>query len=409
MPDMKPKFSLGLLLSGTSVSIYVYEFIKWMLASEHLELRAVFVRPPSSGAAASYLPDHWQEDCESKPRPVNVFLFSLVLMLERLLLLKNRDHRHHLQKFDLLSLVPDRIIRKAPDSSSDFSDQPDLDLLIAFAAGPFSKDILLRAKLGVIALSPSDNRVYRGGPPGFWEVYFREDVTGFTIQHLQLCSRKTETIFRGRVATQFYYLLNQASLFKKSNHYLRQVVDRIAITGTLPASQEKLPFSELPRRVPASGHILRYASGLGRILFSKILQKLGGDHRWKVAFLPGAWRSAALWRARIIENEPGHYLADPFAITRGGNTYCFVEDYDIARQRGRITVYGIVDGQATYIGAALQEDFHLSYPYLFHYDGELYMCPESSAVREIRVYKCVEFPLRWKLESTIMKGVSAAD
>jgi hypothetical protein len=405
------KFRLGLLLDGVCVSKYVYEFIKWALVNEHLELRAIFVRSPAQASGSSLLPDHWheEEDCESYRRPLAILLFKLILVLERLLLLKNRDHYHHLHRFDLSSILPAEMIRDPPTDDSALITAPDLDLLITFALGPIDKGIWKTARLGVIALSPSDDRLYRGGPPGFWQVYFREDVTAFTIQHLQPSSGENETLFRGQIATQFYFLLNQASLFQKSSYYLRQVVEQVAITGTLPTGQEKLPSSDIPQGMPAMRHTVRYALGLGRLLISRILQKLGADYRWKVAFLPGGWRGAVLWRASVIENERGHYLADPFVITRDGKHFCFVEDYDIANKRGKITVYELGDGHATYLGVALQEEFHLSYPYLFDYHGEIFMCPETSAAREIRVYKCVEFPLRWKLESTLMKGVSAVD
>src|SRR6185312_49960 len=55
------------------------------------------------------------------------------------------------------------------------------------------------------------------------------------------------------------------------------------------------------------------------------------------------------------------------------------------------------------------ENFHLSFPYIFEYEGTLYMCPETSGAGDIRVYKCLEFPLRWTLEKIIMKDVSAVD
>ena len=37
------------------------------------------------------------------------------------------------------------------------------------------------------------------------------------------------------------------------------------------------------------------------------------------------------------------------------------------------------------------------------------MCPETSENREIRIYECLEFPLRWQLKKVIMKDISAAD
>ena len=53
--------------------------------------------------------------------------------------------------------------------------------------------------------------------------------------------------------------------------------------------------------------------------------------------------------------------------------------------------------------------FHLSYPFIFTVDNELYMCPETGEIREIRLYKCTEFPLRWSFHKTLIKDVSAVD
>ena len=121
------------------------------------------------------------------------------------------------------------------------------------------------------------------------------------------------------------------------------------------------------------------------------------------------WRDAELFRATRLENRPFHYLADPFVIARSGKNYCFVEDFDYSTHRGTIDVYELTPTGGTRVGTALNEKFHLSFPYLFEYRNELYMCPESSESKDIRIYKCIEFPLQWKLEKIVMDRVSAAD
>ena len=86
-----------------------------------------------------------------------------------------------------------------------------------------------------------------------------------------------------------------------------------------------------------------------------------------------------------------------------------VEDFDYSKKRGSISVYKITRDSYKELGAALVEDFHLSYPFVFQYSGELYMCPETSEKRDIRLYRCVDFPLKWEYYKTIMRNVSAAD
>jgi len=66
-------------------------------------------------------------------------------------------------------------------------------------------------------------------------------------------------------------------------------------------------------------------------------------------------------------------------------------------------------GGARRVGVAITEPYHLSFPYLFLYGKEIYMCPESSENRDIRVYRCLEFPLKWTLAKVLMSGVNAVD
>ena len=37
------------------------------------------------------------------------------------------------------------------------------------------------------------------------------------------------------------------------------------------------------------------------------------------------------------------------------------------------------------------------------------MCPETSENRDIRIYRCIDFPLKWQLEKIAMSGLSAVD
>ena len=57
----------------------------------------------------------------------------------------------------------------------------------------------------------------------------------------------------------------------------------------------------------------------------------------------------------------------------------------------------------------LTEPFHLSYPFLFEFEGILHMMPEGGAGRSIEVYQCAEFPGRWRKRATLMRDVRYAD
>jgi hypothetical protein len=114
-------------------------------------------------------------------------------------------------------------------------------------------------------------------------------------------------------------------------------------------------------------------------------------------------------KATKIANPKGRYLADPFVYSREGKDYCFVEDFNVSKAHGSISVFDLTNDEASFIGYALCEPFHLSFPYLFEYNEQLYMVPETSQNADIRIYRCIDFPLKWELAGVAMKNVSAAD
>lgn len=103
------------------------------------------------------------------------------------------------------------------------------------------------------------------------------------------------------------------------------------------------------------------------------------------------------------------FCADPFLWQHDGKMYCFFEYFDCMRQLGKISFVCLEEGSPGVISDALVEDFHLSFPYIFEFQGEIFLCPETSAIKEIRIYRCLDFPSKWEYAETIMKDVNAAD
>ena len=112
----------------------------------------------------------------------------------------------------------------------------------------------------------------------------------------------------------------------------------------------------------------------------------------------------------LYPTEPA-FWADPFVWQRDGQFWIFFEDYPFSTRRGRISVLP-VDALGLPTGPAqpvLDEPYHLSYPFLFEYEGELYMMPEKTALNRVDLYRCVEFPGRWELAATLLDGIKMAD
>ncbi|EEF29466.1 transferase, transferring glycosyl groups, putative [Ricinus communis] len=102
---------------------------------------------------------------------------------------------------------------------------------------------------------------------------------------------------------------------------------------------------------------------------------------------------------------PSNFVADPFLYIQGDIIYIFYETKNSITMQGDIGVAKSTDKGATWqqLGIALDEDWHLSYPYVFDYLGEIYMMPEGSAKGELRLYRAINFPLQWTLEKILIK------
>ena len=80
----------------------------------------------------------------------------------------------------------------------------------------------------------------------------------------------------------------------------------------------------------------------------------------------------------MLPPRPGFWYADPLLYHRDGRRWLYAEAMDLATGLGRIEVCELHDdGTAGEWQVALQEDFHLSFPTVFDWNGETWMIPET--------------------------------
>ena len=106
-----------------------------------------------------------------------------------------------------------------------------------------------------------------------------------------------------------------------------------------------------------------------------------------------------------ITDAPARFVADPFMVQHEGLYHLFFEFLNTKRETGEIGHAESRDLKTwTYTGTVLSEKFHLSYPYVFSHEGEMYMIPECAKSQSIRLYRATRFPLGWEPVTTILKG-----
>ena len=286
----------------------------------------------------------------------------------------------------------------------------DIDLLIRCGGGILRGSILSAAKYGVLSFHHGDNRVNRGVPAGFWEVFNGEPSSGFIIQKLTETLDGGEVLFRGNIMTAPYWQLNYANLCKKGNYFMLKTLKDLSDNNKLPLSESYIPYGNKLYRFPETYIQIQYiCKQFIRLIKSKVQSFLNYRTTWSVSYLNHQSLNKPLFEAKTIKNPHRRFLADPFLFSHKGKTICFVEDFFYDENRGKISAYELSNNGYSEIGVILEEDFHLSFPYIFKFEENIYMCPETNEKNEIRLYKCNNFPDSWSFYKTIISDVSAAD
>jgi hypothetical protein len=137
----------------------------------------------------------------------------------------------------------------------------------------------------------------------------------------------------------------------------------------------------------------------------------------------------AQWSIYFSENEVEHpfqrdissfkpihppknlFWADPFVIDKDEKSYIFFEDYVYKTKKGHISVI-VYDHQTKKLSTpsvVIDTSYHQSYPFIMEHDGEIYMIPEGSKDKDVKLYRSVDFPHKWEVERTFFKGKEMVD
>jgi hypothetical protein len=103
-------------------------------------------------------------------------------------------------------------------------------------------------------------------------------------------------------------------------------------------------------------------------------------------------------------------LADPFLLRHEGEWFMFMEVVNRSRRCGEIGYATSPDGRHwSYQAVVLREPFHLSYPVVFEHRDAIWMIPETAQDHSVRLYRALEFPTQWRLETRLLEGHGYTD
>ncbi len=292
-----------------------------------------------------------------------------------------------------------------------------LDFILRFGFNIIRGEILTAARYGVWSFHHGDEQHYRGGPPGFWEIYHGNPVTGAMLQRLTDRLDAGVVLRKGHFRTVHHCWSGSIDqLFMETAHWPAQVATDIMNDVSLSWNQQPVRTEAPVFKVPGNAQMMRFVLSLmiSRVRFH--FDRLFRAEKWNIGIIRAPVKDILTGHTRIqpewlLPIQPHRYAADPFAITAPDRLRIFYESYDYHAARGTIASIQVDlnSGRVSPPSTVLEKDYHLAYPYIFAVDGKWHCIPETALNRTVDLYCWDEDAGRLVFDRTLLYDVDAVD
>lgn len=271
-------------------------------------------------------------------------------------------------------------------------EESDLDLLINFAASEWNQRVSKSAKNGVWFYDFGD-------APGLDEVMNQIPVTHSALRSLQGDTEQIIYHSTSPTLSRFSVGLNNNECYWKSAAFVARAL-RDLDQGEVLTFDHRTATSRMPGNAAMTRMFLKLS---GRAA-ARAVEKFSSFDQWILAY------RFDRGEFKYLMPPVDHFWADPFQIKVDDKYYIFFEDYVNSAGRAHISVVeidrnGIVSGPTE----VLKLDCHLSYPFVFEWQGDYYMIPETGERNVVELYRAHSFPFEWKPEKILLEARSPLD
>ena len=424
---MKTFLKTALILDTNKCPYYLYDIYLWSLDREDILISHILftedsIKKKESNFYTELIKKFFSVKKIGFFNSIKFFLLRLIVFLEMIKFKKKADYNFN-KTVDIDGINIKKIFLKSQKINGNkycFYDNDikkikseNFDLIIRGTDKILSGDILNSSKFGILSVHHGDYQHNRGGPAGFWEVYYKFIQTGFTIQLLSEVLDSGQILFLGKIPTQNYYTLNKQKLYLTANIYLKIIIEKFIDNSVnlneKPSVQDVGKIYKFPKNLDVIKYTIYIFVRYLYLKFNFLFTILFTIDPWSVGYIDNECKNNANSSYKKIPNPKNGFLADPFLLEKDAETYCFLEEYEYKRKKGKIAVYKYYKNKFNKLGDAIDEKFHLSFPNIFWFENDLYMCPETSMEKKIIIYKCIDFPLKWKQECIALENSKYSD
>ena len=189
------------------------------------------------------------------------------------------------------------------------------------------------------------------------------------------------------------------------------VADKLVRLAAHVVAHSSAGSNRLPKNAPDGGEVFVTPNPTWRAL-RHAARRLFWVDQWAITVHQNVADDVLLPMGAGIDLIPptDRFWADPFLAREAGRLWVFFEEVLYATGRGHLACVSIDDtGKVSPARTVLRENCHLSYPQLISHAGAWYMLPESSANRNLVLYRADALPGPWQPVVTLVSGLRVAD
>ncbi len=257
-------------------------------------------------------------------------------------------------------------------------------------------------------------------PTGFWEAYDGSSTMEFILCSTFSVRNDSRILYRSLFATDDRssqrmnqskaYRIASTAIFRKLNQLVDKGPDSFLLDHKEKIEDEPLVANNFRCRNPGN---LRMLTFFGNKFLNSLKMRLMNrlfTEQWAMRYRLADGLSMDFSRFDKLTPSLDGLWADPFITYKNGTYYLFFEDAIYDKENADISVMTIAaDGTMGDPKPCLIRPYHLSYPFVFFWEGEHYMIPETKSNKTIELYKATRFPDQWEFHSNLMEDVEAVD
>ncbi|MGI8836182.1 MAG: glucosamine inositolphosphorylceramide transferase family protein [Pyrinomonadaceae bacterium] len=355
-------------------------------------------------------------------------LYSAYTKLDNRLTTISPDAFQKVSVLDLVGAVPVLEVEPLMYKFTDRLDDEDvslikeyqLDVALRFGFRILKGEVLEIAKHGVWSYHHDNARIYRGGPPGFWEVMKDDPITGSMLQILNEQLDNGRVIYRSWAATinRFSVKKNSNNYYWKTSAFVMRKLKELHETGEISVDSRELSYSSQPYlrklyKTPANSEMFGLLLGLGSRAVTRLFEKISYSENWSLAYrflVDSDDLNNTFYKYKYLLPPKDRFWADPFPVRQGDRYFVFFEEFVYRKDKAHISVMEFKKGEGpTEPVTVLERPYHLSYPFIFEWEGNQYMIPETGSNNRVELYRCKSFPNEWEFESVLLEANNPTD